>query len=220
MPSLHPKLDELIALLATLRAPGGCAWDAQQTHESLVRYLIEECFELVEAIETGDREGMIEELGDVLYQVIFHSDIAAQSPSENFTIEDVAARMTAKMISRHPHVFGTAEAKAALDIETADDVVAVWDELKAADKPHRKSLLDGIPNSMPALALAEKLIERGGKIGVGPGETALETDDELEFGNHLLELTAAAKKAGLNPERSLRLALRVFRDQIAVAEAN
>src|ERR1700760_3907403 len=100
------KLDELVAVTARLRAPGGCPWDAEQTHESLVRYLIEETYELVEAIENGDREEMLEELGDVLYQVIFHSDIAAHTAGEDFTLEDVAAHMTAKMVGRHPHVFG------------------------------------------------------------------------------------------------------------------
>ncbi|MCU1523930.1 MAG: nucleoside triphosphate pyrophosphohydrolase, partial [Microbacteriaceae bacterium] len=150
----HPKLDELIAVLARLRAPGGCAWDREQTHESLVRHLIEETYELVDAIESGSRDELFEELGDVLYQVIFHADIAASSEGEGFDIEDVAAHMTAKMVGRHPHVFGDTTA------ETADDVVAIWDDLKAAEKPHRTSVLDGIPQGMPALALADKLIGR------------------------------------------------------------
>jgi XTP/dITP diphosphohydrolase len=162
----HPKLDELIAVLAQLRAPGGCAWDADQTHESLVRYLIEECYELVDAIETGDRDGLLEELGDVLYQVVFHADIAAHTPGEDFTIEDVAAHMTGKMIGRHPHVFGDEAAKAAMGIRSAEDVVAVWDDLKAHDKPDRSSVLDGIPQGMPALALADKLVGRAEKVGV------------------------------------------------------
>src|ERR1700722_8009176 len=102
----HPQLDELIAVLELLRAPGGCAWDREQTHESLVRYLIEETYELVDAIESGDRDELIEELGDVLYQVIFHSDIAVNTPGEDFSLEDVAAHMTAKMVGRHPHVAG------------------------------------------------------------------------------------------------------------------
>ena len=154
----HPKLDELIAVLEQLRAPGGCAWDREQTHESLVQYLIEETWELVDAIETGDRAELIEELGDVLYQVVFHSDIAAEAGE--FTLEDVAAHMTAKMIGRHPHVFGDAVA------ETADDVMAVWDDLKKTEKPHRTSVLDGIPQRMPALALADKLLGRAHRVGL------------------------------------------------------
>ncbi|MBX9719209.1 MAG: nucleoside triphosphate pyrophosphohydrolase, partial [Microbacteriaceae bacterium] len=101
----HPNLDQLIAVLAHLRAPGGCAWDAEQTHESLTRYLVEEAHELIEAIEHGTPDDVLEELGDVLYQVLFHADIAAARAEHPFTIEDVAARSTAKMVGRHPHVF-------------------------------------------------------------------------------------------------------------------
>lgn len=234
MASAHPKLDELIEVLARLRAPGGCAWDADQTHESLVRYLVEECYELAEAIETGDRDGMLEELGDVLYQVVFHADIASQSPAENFDIEDVAAHMTAKMISRHPHVFGDDEARAALGIQSADDVVAVWDQLKAADKPNRSSVLDGIPNSMPALALAEKLLGRAEKVGVSvnsqtPADALLvsaslkptdaEPATEAELGSLLLGLVSSARARGLDAERALRAALRDLRTRIRAAEA-
>ncbi|MBX3117213.1 MAG: MazG family protein [Cryobacterium sp.] len=234
MVSAHPKLDELIEVLARLRSPDGCAWDADQTHESLVRYLVEECYELAEAIETGDRDGMLEELGDVLYQVVFHADIASQSPAENFDIEDVAAHMTAKMISRHPHVFGDDEARAALGIQSADDVVAVWDQLKAADKPNRSSVLDGIPNSMPALALAEKLLGRAEKVGVSvnsqtPADAPLvsaslqsadaEPATEAELGSLLLSLVSSARARGLDAERALRAALRDLRTQIRAAEA-
>lgn len=224
----HPKLDELIAVLAQLRAPGGCAWDADQTHESLVRYLVEECYELIDAIESGDRDAMLEELGDVLYQVIFHSDIAAHTPGEDFTIEDVAAHMTAKMVTRHPHVFGDAAAKEAMNIQSADDVVAVWDDLKATEKPHRTSVLDGIPQGMPALALADKLVGRAEKVGVpipdaaAPSTTAPATTapaTEAELGVHLLSVVAAARSTGLDPERALRTALRDLQDRIRDAES-
>ena len=138
------KLDDLLAIMARLRAPGGCAWDGEQTHESLVRYLIEETYELVDAIESGNREELLEELGDVLYQVVFHADIASHTPGEEFDIQDVAAHMAQKMVGRHPHVFGDTVA------ETAEDVVAIWDDLKAVEKPGRTSVLDGIPQAMPA----------------------------------------------------------------------
>jgi XTP/dITP diphosphohydrolase len=161
-----PKLEELIATLHQLRAPGGCVWDREQTHQSLVQYLIEETHELVEAIEVGSKDDLIEELGDVLYQVLFHADLASETEGERFGIEEVAQRMTAKMVSRHPHVFGDQTTQDALDFRSGADVVAVWDELKKADKPNRTSVLDGIPQGMPSLALATKLVGRARKIGV------------------------------------------------------
>ena len=210
----NPKLDELVAVLARLRAPGGCAWDREQTHESLVQYLIEETYELVDAIEAGDDTELVEELGDVLYQVIFHSDIAAEAG--RFTLEDVAANMTAKMIGRHPHVFGDTTAQSAMNIQTADDVMAVWDDLKQTEKPHRTSVLDGIPQGMPALALADKLLGRAHKVGLIdatlPG--AVNVTDEDELGPLLLAIVASAKANGLDSERALRTALRGLQGEI------
>lgn len=213
----HPQLDELIGTVHVLRAPGGCPWDAEQTHASLVQYLIEETHELVEAIESGSRDDMIEELGDVLYQVLFHSEIASAETDEErrFTIEDVAARMNAKMIGRHPHVFGDGTAL------TADDVVAVWDDLKAVEKPGRTSVLDGIPQGMPALALADKVLGRAEKIGLleDDGQTGpLGITDEDELGPLLLAIVASARAGGLDAERALRTAVRDLQDEIRSAE--
>ena len=210
----HPKLEELIAVLEQLRAPGGCAWDREQTHESLVQYLVEETYELVDAIETGDRDEMVEELGDVLYQVIFHSDIAAEAG--RFTLEDVAAHMTAKMIGRHPHVFGDATA------ESADDVVALWDDLKKVEKPTRTSVLDGIPQSMPSLGLADKLLGKAGKLGLVDvaQQGAIPVDDEEELGGLLLAIVASAKANGLDAERALRSTLRGLQQEIRDFEAD
>ncbi|MES2094197.1 MAG: MazG family protein [Actinomycetota bacterium] len=219
----HPQLDELIAVLARLRAPGGCAWDREQTHESLVQYLVEETYELVEVIESRDRasstrrQDLIEELGDVLYQVIFHSDLAAEAGE--FTIEDVAAHMTAKMIGRHPHVFGDASA------DTAGEVVALWEVQKAEEKAHRTSVLDGIPQGMPSLALADKLIGRARKVpmpGADASAAAL-TDalvfrDEDQLGDLLLAIVTSAKDRGLDAERALRTRLRGFQREIRDAE--
>ena len=202
---MHPKLEELIATLEKLRAPGGCAWDAEQTHESLVRYLLEETYELVDAIEAGDDAALIEELGDVLYQVVFHSDIAAAEG--RFTLEDVAAYMNAKMIGRHPHVFGDRVA------ETADDVVAMWDDLKKVEKPGRTSVLDGVPQAMPSLLLADKLL---GKTTVEAPALAWESEQQL--GAELLGIVAAAKAQGLDAERALRGALRDLQADIRAAE--
>jgi XTP/dITP diphosphohydrolase len=207
----HPQLEELIAVLERLRAPGGCAWDGEQTHESLVRYLIEETYELVDAIESGNREELIEELGDVLYQVIFHSDIAAHTPGEEFTLEDVAAHMTAKMIGRHPHVFGDTTA------ETADDVMAVWDDLKRVEKPTRTSVLDGVPQAMPSLLLADKLLAKAAKLDVTRDEVEI-PDTEEELGQLLLSIAATARNNGLDAERALRASLRMLQNEIRDAE--
>jgi len=204
----NPKVDELIAVLEKLRAPGGCAWDREQTHESLVQYLIEETYELVDAIESGNRDELVEELGDVLYQVIFHADIAAEAGE--FTLEDVAQHMTEKMIGRHPHVFGDTVA------DTADDVRANWDKLKDVEKPERTSVLDGVPQGMPALALADKLLGKAHRVGLldatQPGAVNVTSEDEL--GPLLLAIVASAKANGLDSERALRASLRELQAEI------
>jgi XTP/dITP diphosphohydrolase len=209
------KLDELVAVMERLRGPGGCPWDADQTHESLVQYLLEETYELIDAIETGNRDDMIEELGDVLYQVLFHSDIAAHTPGEDFDIQDVAEHMTQKMVGRHPHVFGDRKA------ETADDVVEFWDDLKKREKPSRTSVLDGIPQAMPSLALADKLLGRAQKVGLLElGEAGgVQVGSEDELGSLLLAIVASAKSQGLDAERALRSTLRGLQGEIREYEA-
>lgn len=208
------QLDELIAVMAQLRAPGGCPWDAEQTHESLIKYLVEETYELIDAIESGNRDEMIEELGDVLYQVLFHADIASTTPGEDFTIQDVAAHMSAKMISRHPHVFGDRTA------ETAEDVMEFWDDLKKAEKPGRTSTLDGIPQSMPALALADKLLGKADGVGLPPQHLpdAPLWENEDEIGSVLLSIVSSAKAQGFDAERALRIRLRELQEDIREAE--
>jgi len=213
----HPQLEQLITTLETLRAPGGCAWDREQTHGSLVRYLLEETYELVDAIEAGDDEGLKEELGDVLYQVVFHSDIAAEQG--RFTLEDVAANMTAKMVSRHPHVFGDSP-----QLGSGDEVAARWDDLKKADKPERTSVLDGVPQAMPSLLLADKLLGKAEKLDVtvappGEGASTGEWADEDALGDQLLSIVAAAKDQGMDAERALRGALRRLQDDLRSAES-
>lgn len=206
-------LDELIETVALLRAPGGCPWDADQTHASLVQYLVEESWELIDAIESGDRDEMIEELGDVLYQVLFHADIAAHTTGEDFDIQDVAAHMTAKMVSRHPHVFGGDRTA-----DTADDVVSFWDELKADEKPHRTSVLDGIPRGMPALALAQKVLGKAAKVDVQVTDAPEPPTTEEDLGRTLLALVASARSRGLDAERALRHAVRGLEDDVRAAE--
>lgn len=205
----HPRLDELIATMERLRAPGGCAWDREQTHASLVQYLVEEAAELVEAIESGSDADMVEELGDVLYQVLFHADLATEEG--RFTLEDVAAHMTQKMVGRHPHVFGDVVA------ETPDAVVANWEAIKAVEKAHRTSVLDGIPAGMPGLALADKSLGRAAKVGVTVDAAPVPATEE-ELGAQLLALVAGARDAGLDAERALRSALRGLRDDVRAAE--
>lgn len=207
-------VDELIAIMAKLRAPGGCPWDAEQTHDSLIKYLVEETYELIDAIESGNRDEMIEELGDVLYQVLFHADIASTTPEENFTIQDVAAHMSAKMISRHPHVFGDRTA------DTAEDVMEFWDDLKKAEKPGRTSTLDGIPQSMPALALADKLLGKADGVGLPPQHLpdAPLWENEDEIGSVLLSIVSSAKAQGFDAERALRIRLRELQEDIREAE--
>jgi XTP/dITP diphosphohydrolase len=237
-PQPHPELEQLIAVLGQLRASGGCAWDAEQTHESLVRHLVEETYELIDAIESGNREELIEELGDVLYQVIFHSDIAAHTPGEEFTLEDVAAHMTAKMVGRHPHVYGELAAHTADD--TAADVNARWDEIKKIEKPTRTSVLDGVPQGMPALALADKLLGKAEKLGMpepvladpasagaaasssvsASARTGSGAETEAELGEQLLAIVASARAKGLDPERALRASLRTLQDDMRTAENN
>ncbi|MEK8227880.1 MazG family protein [Oerskovia sp. M15] len=146
-----------------LYSPGGCPWDREQTHESLVRYLLEEAHELAEAIETGDRAGMREELGDLLLQVLFHARIASEDPVDPFTVDDVAADLVAKLVRRHPHVF------ADTTVTTGDGHAALytqWDQIKQQEK-QRESVLEGIPLAQGALARAQKVIGRAGRAGLG-----------------------------------------------------
>lgn len=211
------KLDELIQTAKILRAPGGCPWDAEQTHQSLTKYLLEETYELIDAIESHDREQILEELGDVLYHVVFHSDLAQSGTlGEAFDIQDVAERSTAKMKGRHPHVFGTEEELEKYRAETGEDVMKSWDAHKAKEKPDRQSVLDGIPNSLPALLLADKVIGKAQKLGVLESEAtpAFELADEDQLGGLLLALVLSAKQQGLDSERALRETIRELQVEI------
>ena len=211
------NLDELIATANKLRAPGGCPWDAEQTHQSLTKYLIEECYELVEAIESGNREQILEELGDVLYQVVFHSDLAQSgSLGESFSIQDVAELSTKKMKGRHPHVFGTPEELERYKANSGDEVMQNWDAHKQREKPERESVLDGIPKALPSLMLADKVIGKAQTLGVlGTEEPAsIEIVDEDQLGALLLALVLAAKSKGLDAERALRESVRELEVEI------
>ena len=153
------ELLRLVEVMDRLRSPGGCPWDAEQTHQSLVKYLLEESYEFIDAIDTDDRAGMREELGDVLLQVYFHSRIAQEHPSDPFTIDDVAGAIADKLISRHPHVF------ADLEVSGTDEIIENWEAIKAREKG-RTSAVDGIAMSQPALPLVAKIIYRAEKYNV------------------------------------------------------
>ncbi len=215
------KLASLIQTAHQLRAPGGCPWDAEQTHESLLQYLLEETYELIEAVEAGNREEVLEELGDVLYQVIFHSDLASTGTlGEPFEIEDVASHMEQKMRSRHPHVFGTEEELAMFAAQTGDEVMKNWDAHKKREKPGRTSILDGVPKQLPALARANKVIGKAEKAGIlNPlSQPAVSITSEEDLGRLLLAVVASARSLKLDPERALREATRNLEQEIRESE--
>jgi XTP/dITP diphosphohydrolase len=215
------ELEYLIETAHTLRNPGGCPWDAEQTHRSLVQYLLEETYELIDAIESGDRDEVIEELGDVLYQVVFHSDLAQTgSLGKPFDIQDVARVSAAKMRGRHPHVFGTPEELEKYAANTGDEVMLNWDAHKQREKPHRESVLDGIPQALTALALASKVIGKAEKIGLldPNAEASVPLEDEAALGKLLLAVVASARAQGLDAERALREATRELQVEIRAAE--
>ncbi|MGH3763434.1 MazG family protein [Actinophytocola sp.] len=209
-----PRVDgagllDAVAVMDRLRSPGGCPWDAEQTHDSLRQYLVEECFELLEAIEDGDRAALREELGDVLLQVLFHARIAQEDPADPFSIDDVAAGLVAKLVSRHPHVFAGGD-PAVRDAGTQE---VRWEELKQQEK-RRESSVDGVAMGQPALALAAKLAQRTARAGL-PGDLLPRGSDP---GSRLFDLAALAKLAGTDPEGELRAVARRFADNVRTAE--
>lgn len=200
------RLLDAVAVMDRLRSPGGCPWDATQTHQSLTPYLIEEIYECLEAIEAGDQDHIIEELGDVLLQVLFHARIGEED-EQTFDIDDVAASLVDKLIRRHPHVFAGDSAS------TADEVESSWQDLKHAEKPERAHLLDGIPPGMPELARASKITGRLVRAGQSEwlaqavSDTA-RTGAEGEYAARLLDIVVEARKHALDPSAALRSALR------------
>jgi XTP/dITP diphosphohydrolase len=199
-----------VAVMDRLRSPGGCPWDAEQTHESLRQYLIEEAFELLEAIDDGDRPALREELGDVLLQVLFHSRVAAEHPADPFTVDDVAADLVGKLVGRHPHVFAGGD-PAVRDAVTQE---YRWEELKQAEK-QRRSSVDGVALGQPAASLAGKLTSRATRVGL---PTDLLPGKGNDDGDALFALAAAIKLTGADPEGELRAAGRRFAADLRTAE--
>jgi len=237
---MSKNFDELVNVMARLRAPGGCPWDREQTYESLAPYLLEEAFETFDAIQEakdGKTENLREELGDLLLQIIFHSQIAEEK--NDFTIEDVCATITRKMILRHPHVFGDKK------LDTATDVLQNWDELKRAEREITKkeektkiSILDEVPLAFPALIEANKLTRKAAKVGfdwenseqifdklneeVDELKQAISTDEnkniEEEIGDLLFVVVNLARKLDVEPETALKKTNRKFRKRFAFIE--
>jgi uncharacterized protein YabN with tetrapyrrole methylase and pyrophosphatase domain len=232
LPGAH--LIDLVATMDRLRVD--CPWDARQTHASLAPHLLEEPYEALEALESGDEQALCEELGDVALQVVFHARIAAErADGTGYTVDDVADGIVAKLVRRHPHVFGD------VTVSGADEVKRNWDEIKREEKRARAeragpsasgqaapSALDGVPFGQPALALAAQLQRRAARAGV-PGELArLDGDgrpagagpDEPggDVGRELFRLVARARELGLDPEMELRAAARRYRELVRTWE--
>jgi XTP/dITP diphosphohydrolase len=205
--------DPLRAAAETMRqVRERCVWSQRITHRDLVPYLIEESHELIDAVESGDRAEMREELGDLLWQVLFHAAVAAQDPQDPFDIDDVARVLTEKMVRRHPHVFADAVAS------TPEEVLVHWNAAKALEKKERRSVLDGVPSGMPALARAQKVLGRAAKVVEQP-IAASGAASEAELGDALLALVAQARENGWDAERALRERLRLLEDEVRANEA-
>jgi len=235
-PAGNTPMERLVDAMTQIR--DRCVWTQAIDHDALVPYLIEESYELVEAIETGTRTELVEELGDVLWQVLFHAEIASRAGTEPFDLDDVAQAVLDKMVPRHPHVFGDEVAT------TPEEVMTLWFRAKAAEKSTRTSVLDGIPRGMPALALADKVLSRAAKVGVEPRSGSFEAesaesaepaesvesaepaesaasdeDAELVLGRQLLRRVDQARRNGLDAERALRLAVRELEEAVRSNEA-
>ena len=216
MPDSTSQLQALREVMNQLRSPGGCPWDAEQSHESLLKYLLEESYEFIEAVEENDRAAMREELGDVLLQVFFHARVAEEHPTDPFSVEDVAKTVAEKLVRRHPHVFSDTK------VSGSAEVLENWEAQKAAEKG-RTSATEGVPLGQPALALATKLIYRAQKYGhqiaiehplkLAPGTT------EKELGAALLGILDQALALDIDPESALRSAIKCYIEQIKKYEA-
>ena len=210
----HENLIRLAEVMDRLRSPGGCPWDAEQTHESLLKYLLEESYEFIEAVESGDRKDLREELGDLLLQVYFHARIAQEHGQDPFDVDDVASGVADKLISRHPHVFGDTQ------VNSSDEVLRNWEKIKSVEKG-RTSFADGVATGQPALSLAAKLINRAEKNDLPTPEQRAPSGGEsaTDLGNALLELISWAVAKKIDPEQALRSAALGYRDEIQSRES-
>ncbi|HZC59692.1 MAG TPA: nucleoside triphosphate pyrophosphohydrolase [Chthoniobacterales bacterium] len=219
-------VDRLRKIVAQLRSPDGCPWDREQTHQSLKPHLIEECYELVDAIDAGDDKEMKEELGDLLLQVVLHSQMASEE--DRFDMEDVATVIADKLMHRHPHVFGENK------LPDSEAVLRQWEVIKRAEKQERNSALDGVPKALPALARAQKVQTKAARVGfdwndadgalekvqeeLAEIESASEHQMEEEVGDLLFAVVNFARKKGLDAEQALRQATAKFSDRFQAME--
>jgi tetrapyrrole methylase family protein / MazG family protein len=219
-------VDRLRKIVAHLRSPDGCPWDREQTHQSLKPHLIEECYELVDAIDAGDDKEMKEELGDLLLQVVLHSQMAAEE--DRFDMDDVATVIADKLMHRHPHVFGENK------LPDSEAVLRQWEVIKRAEKQERKSALDGVPRALPALARAQKVQTKAARVGfdwndadgalekvqeeLAEIESASEHQIEEEVGDLLFAVVNFARKKGLDAEQALWQATAKFSDRFQAME--
>lgn len=197
----HP-IFELIEVMARLRSPeGGCPWDLEQDHQSIRFYSVEEAYELIDAIEGHDDHEMVEELGDLLLQVVFHAQMASERGA--FDLADVCRREVDKLVSRHPHVFGDKK------VHTSEGVLAQWEHLKRAEKRgtryERPSALDGIPKHLPALMRAEKLLKKARKAGLVSDSVGKRRLRKAQLGKELFDLVTMAQRSGWSAEELLRV---------------
>jgi XTP/dITP diphosphohydrolase len=192
------RLLDVVDVMDTLRSPGGCPWDAQQTHASLLPHLLEETHEVIEAIESGSSADLQEELGDLLFQIVFHARLAEESQRSPFSIDDVAAGLVAKLVRRHPHVFAGADAP--------EDLQQTWDELKSAEKPARAGF-EGIPATLPALAKAQKMLGRLQKSSADLPSAIAAAAGGDELTSSLISSVLRARNEGVDAESALREAL-------------
>jgi len=220
----NDAFQRLVELMATLRGPNGCPWDRKQTPESLKPFLVEECYEVIDALEDGAPDKIRDELGDLLFQIIFHARIAEETG--RFTINDVITAIDEKMIRRHPHVFGTEK------LSTDKEVLANWEDIKKKEKGHedRKSILEGVPKELPSLLRAHRLQERAARVGfdwahlnealpkldeeIAEFKESLKSEDaekiEEELGDVFFMLVNVSRFLGVNPDEALRKTIGKF----------
>lgn len=215
---MSSAITQLVQVMDQLRSPGGCPWDAEQTHESLSRYLLEETYEALEAMDQGDLVSLREELGDLLLQVVFHARIAQETEPE-FSLEAIAQGVVDKLIRRHPHVFTD------LEVTSNEELEANWAKIKSEEK-QRESVTDGVPVAMPALQLATQLIYRSRKLDVTPSETSLKEElravvgeiSEEQIAQLLIATVELAREKDLDAESVLRAEMAKYRAKVRAVE--
>lgn len=212
MPDEGGGVEAVARIAARLRAPDGCPWDRAQTHETLRPLLIEEAYELLEAIESGDPDAMREELGDLLFHVVLHAQLGSEEG--RFDLASVARTIAEKLVRRHPHVFAGASI-------AGGDLLLQWEQIKRAEKPADASMLAGLPRALPALHAAQRMQDRAGRVGLVPErvDLPLDIDEPEQLGELLFELVGLARERGWDAEEALRAANRRFAERVGVIEA-